>query len=279
MAPTDRFSDFEEIDSALAHWAQGDCALGDYWFVFQIDSDRPLTEDALPAAQEGASLAEAAVKGLVVLTQTCDIVRSSKTRAFLEVCPLCEVELGELELIRRMKMPQYAYIEGVANLRLVADLDRVMTVEKSVVAGWIRVQGLLSDNQRTVFGEALGRKRSRFAFPDDFTSLVSKLRDRILGKHDKQSPEGAALRALREIRVQPSPSFDADEIRLTFRFIQHEDNPSDFSAHLEAWENLIPAKGRYLKPYICLTTLEDMTAKDYVESFLLDLSHLSIRSH
>jgi len=35
------------------------------------------------------------------------------------------------------------YIPGVAELNLVADLDRVMTVEKAVVAEWERKSGCL----------------------------------------------------------------------------------------------------------------------------------------
>lgn len=89
--------------------------------------------------------------------------------------------------------------------RLVADLDRVMTVEKSVVFSWQRTVGCPLDEDARNFARALARKRARFAFPNDFNRLVDPLSQRLKEKHDRRSPEGGALRALREIRVVVTP--------------------------------------------------------------------------
>jgi hypothetical protein len=126
-----------EIDLALSNWSQGDCTIGDdCWFVTRFDPQHPLTPSSkdVAAADADADLAESAVSGFVVVTQTCDLVRSCLDRPFLEISPLVKVDAERLTEIKRIKRPSYAYIAGVAARFLVADLDRVMTVEKAVVA-------------------------------------------------------------------------------------------------------------------------------------------------
>jgi hypothetical protein len=157
-----------------------------------------------------------------------------------------------------------------------------MTVEKPVVAGWTRIPGCSTDDERRRFALALARKRARFPFPDDFTAFSKKLQARLLEKHDKQSDEGRALRALREIRVRAAPSWDAENVELTFWFVR-EDADADFegknwSAFLELWLNLVPAGGRFKTVNGTVVTLDDVTGRDFVESDPLDLDHLSSRS-
>jgi hypothetical protein len=275
----DRDSWIQAIDTTLSEWCQGDCVLGEYWFVYRFNPQRPLTSDSADVAQEETDLAESEVRGFAVVTQTCDIVRSCNERPFVEVVPLVEVHEQQLYEIQQSRRPQYAHVPGVAELNLVADLDRVMTVEKAVVAEWERKPGCLSDDEVRALGQALTRKRARFAFPDDFTDFARKLQKRLRDKHDKATEEGEALRALREIRVRAEPSWSSSEIRLIFWFIRDEEQSKfqgiGWEQFLERWLKLIPESGRYQNVEGSVVTLEDMTAKEYVESDPLDLDHLS----
>jgi hypothetical protein len=278
-----------EIDAALSKWSQGDCTIGDHWFVARFDPQRPLTTAAndVAAADADADLTESAVIGFVVITQTCDLVRSCTDRPFLEISPLVEVNAELLAEIKRLKRPNYAYIAGVADLPsatlrerfLVADIDRVMTVEKAVVAAWERIPGCQSDADIRSLAEALARKRSRFAFPDDFNRFAQKLQKRMQDKHEKSTDEGEALRALREIRVSATPAWDADTVELIFWFIRAEtdDRFQDQEWHewLDSWLQFLPASGRFSSVDGSVVTLDDMTAKEYVNSDLLDLDRLS----
>lgn len=270
-----------KIDEALKHWRQGDCVLDEQWFVFRMAPDAPLTDDAATAAADGAENAEGAVYGFAILTQTCDIVRNCGERPFIEVCPLVEVDEDRLQEIERGHRPNYAHIPGVSDRRLAADLDRVMTVEKAVVAQWRRIAGCLDDNDARRLSVALARKRARIAFPDDFVSFVGPLKSRMSTKHDKGSDEGRALRALREIRVRAAPSWDAESIQLMFWFIRNEDQPTfeqqSWDVLLEAWLNRVPGSGRFAELHGAVLTLDDLTAREYVESDPLDLDHLSSR--
>jgi hypothetical protein len=272
---------YQIVDAALQSWRQGDCVLGEQWFIYRFDPELPLTRESTAVAGQGTDLAESAVRGLIVLTQTCDIVRKSIDRPFIEVAPIVEVLEQVAHEIERGRRPLYATIPALRSQRLVADLDRTMTVEKAVVAKWSRTPGCHMDDEARRFSQALARKRARFAFPDDFTDFAKQLESRLLEKHDRQSDEGRALRALREIRVRAAPLWDAAEIELTFWFIR-EEGEIDFEgqrwdALLDAWLNLIPATGRFTVVNGAVMALEDLTAKDYVESDPLDLDYLSTR--
>lgn len=270
----------DRIDEALLVWRQGDCVLGEHWLLFRLDVGAPITEEARVAAAEGADAGEAEVRGLMLLTQTCDIVRSCRNRPFVEVCPLVEVDDGEFEVIRKGRRPNYAYIPGIADdTRLVGDLDRLMAVEKAVVAGWNRLNGCRDDDEVRRLSLALARKRARFAFPDDFVAFVKDLQSRLTSKHNKNSDEGRALRALREIRVRAAPSWDAEQVQLTFWFIRHDDEPEfegqTWDNYLESWLARVRDDGRFHSVEGAIVTLDDITARDYVESDQLDLDHLS----
>ena len=270
----------DRIDKALRVWCQGDCVLGEHWLLFRLDVGAPITEEARVAAAEGADAGEAEVRGLMLLTQTCDIVRSCRDRPFVEVCPLVEVDDEKFEEIRKSRRPNYAYIPGVGDgTRLVGDLDRLMAVEKAVLAGWERVIGCRDDDEVRRLSLALARKRARFAFPDDFVAFVKDLQSRLTSKHNKHSDEGRALRALREIRVRAAPSWDAEQVQLTFWFIRHDDEPQfegqTWDNYLESWLGRVRDDGRFFSIDGAVVTLDDITARDYIESDQLDLDHLS----
>lgn len=274
-------ADREHVDSRLSAWRQGDCVIGEHWFLFRTHGDCPLTDEAMVAVNGGVDAAEAAVRGFAVLTQRCDLVRSCVDRPFVEVSPLVEVDDRGLYEIRRGRRPNYGFIPGLAPHRLVADLDRVMTVEKTVVAAWNRVAGCRTDDDARRLSLALARKRARTAFPDDFVAFARPLVDRVFQKHDKHSDEGRALRSLREIRVRAAPSWDADVVELTFWFIQNEDDPAletnGWKHYLTALPKAQPRSGRFVRVDGLVQTLDDLTARDYVESDPLDLDHLSTR--
>ena len=272
----------KRIDAALDEWRQGDLALDESSFVHVGDASAPLTEAAAQAEDAGLAGIQALtseVAGLVVITQTCDIIRTCTSRPYVEVAPLMKVSPEDLHTVKRGRRPAHATLPSLEELLLVADLDRVMTVEKSVVATWKRTPGCADDAAARVFAQALARKRVRFAFPDDFATFAKKLQSRLSDKHDKATDEGRGLRALREIRVHAAPSWDAPEINLFFWFVRH-DGDADFEGRrwadlLAQWLELVPADGRFAPVAGQVVTLRDMTAEDYVDSDPLDLDHLS----
>ena len=131
--------DVTRIDRALQSWRQGDVALDDsVFFLHLADLGTPLTTEARETANahtdsgEGGSVEGVAsvVPGVVLVTQTCDIVRSCAERPYVEVSPLIEVPRAFLDDVRRLRRPAFAHVPAVETRGLVADLDRTMTVEK-----------------------------------------------------------------------------------------------------------------------------------------------------
>ena len=267
------------IDAALSEWRQGDLALDESWFIHAGDPSLPLSEAAALAEEKGIQALTSEVEGLVVVTQTCDIVRSCTNRPYVEVVPLVRVSDKERLIIQRGHRPAYAPLPAMQERHLVADFDRVMTVEKSIVAGWVRTPGCTSDVDSRMFALALARKRARFAFPDDFTALVRKLHSRLVDKHDKRTDEGRALRALREIRVQATPAWDAQAVSIFLWFIrsskQVDFEGKNWADLLKYWLALVPTSGRYSVVEGQVVALEDMTAAEHVDSDPLDLDYLS----
>ncbi|WP_434043969.1 MULTISPECIES: hypothetical protein [Sorangium] len=269
------------INNVLAEWRQGDVVRGPVDFIHMGDPARALTPLAGEAQGDGPTVLVGEEAGLVVLTQTCDIVRNCIERPFIEAAPIVEVEEKKLREIQRVLRPNYAYIPALDGERLVADLDRVMTVEKTIVADWVRVPGCRNDAEARAFAEALRRKRGRFAFPDDFNATARDLQDQLKKRHDKNSDEGRALRELREIRVTAEPSWEAERVTLVFWFIRHPEQRNfegkTWDSWLEAWLKLVKKTDRYVDVRGQVTTLADMTAEDYVTSDQLDLDYLSLR--
>jgi hypothetical protein len=272
----------KRIDLALKEWRQGDLALDESWFVHVGDASAPLSEAAAQAESAGVQAFTSEVAGLVVVTQTCDIVRSCTSRPYVEVAPLMQVNEDDLRAVQRGRRPAHATLSILEKDRLVADLDRVMTVEKSIAATWQRTPGYTNDADGRAFAQALARKRVRFAFPDDFTTLARKLQTRLGDKHDRDSDEGRGLRALREIRVHASPSWNASQVDVFFWFVRNNDD-ADFEGKswsnlLQGWLKLVPALGRFKPVDGQVVALEDMNAAEYVDSDPLDLDHLSSRT-
>lgn len=272
----------------MRDWHQGDVALDPgVDFVHMADltkahspSSSRLHEAILPSdIPVGPTPVADSVPGFVVVTQTCDLRRDCRSRPFAEVVPLIDVSPDELEAVRRLKKPAFGYVPAVANRKYVADLDRIMTVEKALIASWPRLDGLTSASERRDFSRVLSRKWTRMAFPDDFVEAARRIRDRFLEKHQKMSPEGAHMRALREIRVAAAPSWNDQLVHVTWWFIRAAE-PEGYRVRwtnmTQDWMKLFDSSGRFRTDYWIACRLEDLTARDYVESDKLDLDQLSV---
>ncbi|HZA49953.1 MAG TPA: hypothetical protein VE549_04380 [Myxococcaceae bacterium] len=255
--------------------------MGEKSLVFIADFRCPLTDESLNAddASDEVAAFQVQVDGVAVITQTCDIVRTCAERAYVHVAPVQGVSEEEAVQVERGHHPQFVRIPALP--RLVADLDRITTVEKAVIAGWDRSPGCLTDAEGRAFARALARKDSRFAFPDDFGAAVAGMRARVLEKHDRDSPEGAALRDhLLEIRVTADPEWNSEAVSVFLTFVR-KDTPEAAAVQwdrlIEKWLGLCERRGRIVSVDGTVMTLREMTAQEYVDSDPLDLGHLSLR--
>jgi len=275
--------DLAQIDAALAPWRQGDAALDSgAFFLHLADLRRPITpeaREAQAATGSGASVegVASAFPGFVVLSQTCDIVKPCRASPFVEVAALVASGAVLVEEVRRLRRPTFAFVPGVAEKSLVADLNRVVTVEKAVVANWSRVPGCRTDEERRTFAEALGRKRTRYAFPNLFNEHQRKLKAHFEKLRKKTDSEAMHFNCIGEIRVRAAPNWDSDSVELFYWFIKDQDPTvaNRWPDFLDKWVSLIQQSERFKIGGKIACRLDDMTAKDYVESDRLDLDQLS----
>ena len=276
-----------EVDEALQNWQQGDVILGDVLgFVHIADLSRPLTDVAHAQAElgfeEGGQLTAlgSSVDGLAIITQTCDVIKPCETFAFVQVAALRRVEKKLASEVRHCLRPNLAMLPGVFEQDMVVDLEKIMTIEKSVliqIPHERKIRGLGTDEEVRAFAECLSRRFSRFAFPDDFVEAVSAIRDRLISKHGKSTEEGNAYATLREIRVVVSPAWDDGNPNIEFLFVQ-----SEVRAVTDVLERAIEDLMARFKPtgpfrevHHRIVSLMSMTAALYLASDPLDLDHLS----
>ncbi len=275
------------LDAALQEWRQGDATLeGGLFFVHLADKRLPLTALARnsleDAGEENVFDVLSSVRGLVVVTQSCDIVKPCAKAEYVEVSPLVHIGSDdEFYQIQKGRRSLYAYLPGLADRKLVVDLERTMTVEKAVVAKWTRFPGCATDEERVAFAEALARKRRRFAFPDGFNSGLAKFRGRLKDKEGKDSPEGRLISALDEIRAQARPNWGASDVMVFFWFLLNPDQNIDFDESrktIESWMKLMALSAPFAvaSPSFALVEQGDMTVRDYLTSHHLDYDELSL---
>jgi hypothetical protein len=279
-----------EIDKCLASWRQGDVVRGDepLQFIHLANLRSPNTPEAeeLAAGQtpdsDGLDMVSVDVLGLVVLTQTYDLVRSCRDRPYVEVCPLVEIlDNQAAALVRLGRRPRFAALPALSNgnNNLVADLDRVMTIEKGALALMVerRERGVGTESEARIFAEFLGLKRTRPALPNEFATAVNRMRNRIVNKHSVKSPEGEFLRAVREIRVRGIPDWDAEVIEVEFIFVfdQRKNIPKDAEEWIGQLISSVETNDRIAAVGGRSVGLDQLSAAAYLESCRLDLDHLS----
>jgi hypothetical protein len=272
------------INQALTNWAQGDCTLDFRDFFYAADRKTALTPEAAYLEEDELQVVISEIEGCMVVTQTCDIVRSCTQRPFIQVAPLVRViDAQVLREIRIGKRPNYVYIPGLADSSLVADLDRIMTVEKSIITTWTPIRGCIAENDARHIGQHLGRKFSRFAFPDDFNQFIHPLQRRLSDKHNRQTQEGDALRKLQEIRIQADPNWNAAEITVYLLFILEASvnralkvGGKSWDEWGQSWVQLLAPHSRYQMATPQFVSLEDLSAQHYLQTDTLDLDHLSL---
>ena len=129
-----------EVDIECSTWQQGDAFVGKgLTFVHVADLAKPLTDNASLEAAAGFEIGQSLaaigtpIPGLVIISQTCDLIRSAADRSYVQVAALRKVEKSVLKEVQRGFRPRLSFIPGLEANALVADLNAIMTVEKSVL--------------------------------------------------------------------------------------------------------------------------------------------------
>ena len=247
-------------------------------FLFQIDPSLPLTSEARDAVAqdpEGAFVVQP-VEGLMVISQTCDIVKDCLKFPFVEVAPLVTLASPDFKEACLGARPRFVTVPGLHAASQAADLDRVLTVEKSCLTRWPRQVGCTSDFDRRNLGRLLARKRQRAALPDAFAPWFKPLRKRWAKWSGSKAAEAAVFDELQEIRVQASPSWEEESIQLQFWFILKDEAPvGDRSQVLGDWLRRLSPAAPFTRVEGRMVRYADIQASDYINSDALELEQFS----
>lgn len=249
----------------LSQWRQGDFAFAVGGFLF---ASAPSGNDAFDASEETEGIV-----GLVAISQTCDIVRQTGGRHYVTVCPLVRINDQQKAEVVRGRRPYFTEIEN-AGEDVIADLRRVMSVEKKLLRKWNRQDGFCSDQGRIRFAAALERKFGQFAFPDEFDQAIVKFRQRVWSRHSKdQSPPGKIYRSLTQIRFRATPNWSAAERMISVIAILMEEQDREASreqVHHELKQELAkiawPDGYVWAEPEMILGTAIELSAEDVMSS-------------
>ena len=276
-----------EIDAGLRIWRQGDVVVGDALPAIHVaDLSVPGTPESEQFAADqvaageplGLAIVSQDFSGFMIVSQTCDIVRSCATREYVELCPLIEVPAEKLGQVRAGRMPRYLWCSGLGDHALAADLDHVTTVEKRTLIqlNEQRMPGANGEEERRRLASALARKRARAALPDAFVAFIEPLQRRVKERHGRNSDEGRFLAAVREMRAVPDPDWGAapTDVTLLFLFDDVAQIPVNADAQMTALINRVVATDQFTLTGRIMT-MEQITAAAYLASDALDLDALS----
>ncbi|WP_406228273.1 hypothetical protein [Streptomyces anthocyanicus] len=168
-----------------------------------------LKADRIPLrGPSGEVIWHATPDGVVIISQTCDVVQPNKT--YLQVAPIVRLPQGLVKQAVKGAMPGYVAVPE-AGYDAFADLDHIATVSKAHVALLVPQRGVAGVAALRVFGMRVGRRFSRFAFPDEVVPWLEPLKRSVISKAGKtSSPLGRVLDEwVESLRLECTPSWDA----------------------------------------------------------------------
>lgn len=260
-------------DGNLQHWQQGDYALGVGGFIFADIA----AGDELFDVEENVE----DIVGLIVISQTCDIVRETGGRHYVAVCPLIKVDTEQIKETFKGRKPYLAAIENTQD-DVFADLRRTFSVAKSLLATWNHCSGFSSEAGRVRFAAALERKFGQFAFPNEFDQATKKFRDRVWSRHDKtESEPGKVYRSIQQIRYRATPDWEASERNICILIVLNEEANREvelpvIKAELDRQFDKIewPTGYKWDTPTYMMQTPDNLTASDILNSRRADFDFI-----
>lgn len=167
---------------------------------------------------DGRCTEHATPRGVVVLSQTCDAIRAET----VQVAPVVHLSGTDVPAAASGRSPRYAPLPVLGG-EVFAQLQTVTTIAKSLLSEDARRPGVLDLTDTRSFAMAVGRRFSRFAFPDDVALWFQPLQRLAQNRaHRAQSPEGRVFAKVRQIRVRSESGWTVAPYDLTISFLLDE---------------------------------------------------------
>lgn len=153
--------------------------------------------------------------GVVLISQTCDALRAD----WVHVGRVVYLSGPDLSAAKAGKSPRWAHLPALRDDAFIA-LDVIGTIDKSLLNESDRVPGVADLTATRHLARAIGRRYSRFAFPDDVNDFFRPLKDLAQEKAGKpNSAAGAAFARVRQIRVRSGNGWEDPPFDLGVTFL------------------------------------------------------------
>ncbi|MEQ1864436.1 MAG: hypothetical protein ABL996_07250 [Micropepsaceae bacterium] len=265
----------DQLAERLATWRQGDYALDVGGFLFADVAEADGRFDAREADED--------VQGMVVVSQTCDVIRLTPDKRFVAVSPLVKRDAKFWNEITVGRFPSLTLLEHPPSNGIFVDLARIMSVSKPLLASWPRQEGFTTAERAVRFAAAIERKMGRFAFPDAFDVATKELQNRVRSRHNKpDSDVGKVYRSIDQLRFLATPHWEAEAVEVTMiavlhsaakRLVSDRQIFTELDAQCKAvrWQKQF----RWADPAFYLATADDLRGSDILNSQLADFEYLS----
>jgi hypothetical protein len=200
---------------AVSGLSQGEVLRIPDFVVWVGDSAWPLTEATEAAAQEvdangGLVLVPEAIDLGVLLTQTCDLQRTTLGTPFCQLAPVIEADPGFVREVSRGRRPGYVWLPWHNPETAIGDLSRITTVERSLLVSTPRLGHPRTTIESLHFAESVSRHFTRAAIPDPVSEVLRPFLSRMKERHDRQSPEGRCIAKVANLRLEGVPDLAAE---------------------------------------------------------------------
>src|SRR6266536_5042952 len=146
--------------------------------------------------------------GAVVISQTCDVVRSHRTHPTVQAAKLAQLE-GVMEReAADERRPRYVAVPNEGS-GWFADLEVIGTIDKLALVSLPRHEGVVGDKQIRRFAAAVGRRFSRFPFPDEVAQQIGALEADVRSRYGREtSPLGRVMQQVKHLRLEADPGWE-----------------------------------------------------------------------
>ena len=165
----------------------------------------------------GSAISVSTPNGAVIVSQTCDVVQPN--RLTVQLAPLERLTEPTASEARDGRRPCYAHLPELGTDAF-ADLEVIATVVKALLPHQRRVPAVRTDNDVRRFAQAVGRRFSRFAFPDNVVPWLHPLEEVANSKaQNPASPLGKAFAKIIGLRIECENGWDSPPYELVLAVV------------------------------------------------------------
>lgn len=158
--------------------------------------------------------------GVVVISQTCDVIRAVEANGSVQVAKIRRLEGQEYNSSACGERPRYAPL-SIGDCKLFADLGCIATVLlENITKDMLRDGSIRCAENSRLFRDLIGRRFARFPFPDAVVLWCNHLRTKIAPKARRNGNQGKLLRKVTCIRIEDANNWrNSDVYQLSVVFL------------------------------------------------------------